>query len=647
MEIFQIKLIYFIFLLTYILGANEKNKQIQINSIKDISTILNNRKYKGEVEFMNNSNIYFYELLNNTNFQIDFREYKQDLEIYFTIFKEHFYHNDYYKLYITIPKNINTSFEKESGNYLTNFIIFNKNENKIKIGKIKITHNNLLFWKRFPLYYNLTTFYFNFSLNQTIEGNLNFGNISLTFKGNKTKYSQNILFCLYSNLYMSVLFITCIIQVYFFKSIDKAHFGNKLYGNISMILILYNILLTYNIGLFIFYIFITTQNNTGYATIIFLLILLELLEAMLGESYYRGDLLNFFSPLFVFGLISMIDFFFYWWFIYYCYKMINRMIVHSLGYRKLEVSLIRNNVSVNEQTEQLNNYASKKVKEISNFFIPLMFISSFISVITIFYPIIMCILYSLFFIPQIIHRLKVNKVIKKKGILLFFSFYFILYSDKFITVCFFLYGKYPLNSKPQFTYLKIFLILFFLQIILLFIIDLYDIGFDSQFLKKPEFKFFENFNETLKALPNNRRESVSKEECCICLEELNKDQEEIQYDLKEGNILEMEITNENNNIEKNINSNNEIIKNIESEKKIENNDFHYKESFINKFYKCMVKIKLFIKKIFIIKKSIEEKTKNKKFVITPCNHVYHSKCLKNWIEAKSTCPLCHSQLPEI
>ena len=109
----------------------------------------------------------------------------------------------------------------------------------------------------------------------------------------------------------------------------------------------------------------------------------------------------------------------------------------------------------------------------------------------------------------------------------------------------------------------------------------------------------------------------------------------------------MEITNENNNIEKNINSNNEIIKNIESEKKIENNDFHYKESFINKFYKCMVKIKLFIKKIFIIKKSIEEKTKNKKFVITPCNHVYHSKCLKNWIEAKSTCPLCHSQLPEI
>ncbi len=465
MEILQIKLIYFIFLFTYIKGANDNNKQIQINSIKDISSILNNRKYKGEVEFKNNSNIYFYEQLNNTNFQIDFSEYKQDLEIYFTIFKENFYHNDYYKLYITIPKTIKTSFEKESEKYLTNFIIFNKNENKTKIGKIKITHNNLLFWKRFPLYYNLTTFYFNFSLNETIEGNLNFGNISLTFKGNKTKYSQNILFCLYSNLYMSILFITCIIQVYFFKLIDKANFGNKLYGNISMILILYNILLTYNIGLFIFYIFITTQNNTGYATIIFLLILLEFLEAIVGESYYRGDLISFFSPLFIYGLISMIDFFFYWWFIYYCYKMINRMIVHSLGYRKLEVSLIRNNVSVNEQTEQLNNYASKKVKEISNFFIPLMFISSFISVITIFYPIIMCVLYSLFFIPQIIHRLKVNKVIKKKGILLFFSFYFILYSDKFITVCFFLYGKYPLNSKPQFTYLKIFLILFFLQII--------------------------------------------------------------------------------------------------------------------------------------------------------------------------------------
>jgi hypothetical protein len=232
---------------------------------------------------------------------------------------------------------------------------------------------------------------------------------------------------------------------------------------------------------------------------------------------------------------------------------------------------------------------------------------------------------------------------------LFFGFYFIIYSDKFITACFCLYGKYPLNSKPHFTYLKIYLILFFLQIILLFIIDFYDIGFDSQFLKMPEHKFFENFNETLKHLPKKRRENISKEDCCICLEELNKDQEEIQYNLKEGEILVMDNSNiRNNNIDKNINSDNEIkIKTDEKEINIEKNDFHYKETFINKFYKFIRNIKFFFNKIFVIKKSVEEKTKNKKFVVTPCNHVFHLECLKNWIEEKSICPLCHTQLPEI
>ena len=61
----------------------------------------------------------------------------------------------------------------------------------------------------------------------------------------------------------------------------------------------------------------------------------------------------------------------------------------------------------------------------------------------------------------------------------------------------------------------------------------------------------------------------------------------------------------------------------------------------------MSNIKYSIKKIFVIKKSVEEKTKNKKFVITPCNHVFHSECLKSWIEAKSVCPLCNAELPEI
>ena len=422
--------------------------------------------------------------------------------------------------------------------------------------------------------------------------------------------------------------------------INKYSFERQIYENISMTLILYNILLTYHIGVFTLYIFIITQKNTEYATLIFILIVLEFFASIVGQTYYRGDLLVFFSPLFIFGIISMINCFFYWFYIYESYKMIYQMIRYSLGYRKLEVLLMRNNQLSNfEQRDQLDNYFYKKKKEISNIFIPIMFLSSFTIGLMIIYPILMCVLYSLFFIPQIIHRLKVNKVVKKKDFLLMFGFYIVIFSDKIVTITFFLIGKFPLFSKPEIQLLKIFYFLFFTQLIILFIIDLFNIGFDSEFLKKPSHKFYENFNETLKHLPKNRRESVAKEECCICLEDLNKEQEEIHYNLKEGEILEID----SNNVNKNI-----VEKKVDTELNI--NDFQYIQNKKNckyKFYNLMSNIKYSIKKIFVIKKSVEEKTKNKKFVITPCNHVFHSECLKSWIEAKSVCPLCNAELPEI
>ena len=35
----------------------------------------------------------------------------------------------------------------------------------------------------------------------------------------------------------------------------------------------------------------------------------------------------------------------------------------------------------------------------------------------------------------------------------------------------------------------------------------------------------------------------------------------------------------------------------------------------------------------------------KPFMITPCNHVFHSKCLELWIEKKKECPFCRRQIP--
>ena len=307
MFMFQIKLIFYTAFSLFIIPIKAEkvkpkpNGEINVNSplFKNTKTnnIFTDIKYKGEVFFLNNSNKYFYEDLEKTYFQIDFVQNVQYLEIYFLIFKENFYHNDFFKLYITTSKNIPIKYS-----FFQNLSINTKNYNKSKIGIVKKTQNNQLFWKKYPIYFGLYEFCLYQTSNETINGTIIMDNITLFFLGNKTKYSQNLLFCFSSNLYLGVLFITCLIQICYLKMINKLSFERQIYENISM-------------------------------TLIFILIVLEFIASILGQTYYRGDLLEFFSPLFIFGIISMINCFFYWFYIYKSYKMIYQMIRHSLGYR--------------------------------------------------------------------------------------------------------------------------------------------------------------------------------------------------------------------------------------------------------------------------------------------------------------------------
>lgn len=32
---------------------------------------------------------------------------------------------------------------------------------------------------------------------------------------------------------------------------------------------------------------------------------------------------------------------------------------------------------------------------------------------------------------------------------------------------------------------------------------------------------------------------------------------------------------------------------------------------------------------------------------TPCNHIFHSKCLEIWIDLKTECPYCRREIPQI
>ena len=37
----------------------------------------------------------------------------------------------------------------------------------------------------------------------------------------------------------------------------------------------------------------------------------------------------------------------------------------------------------------------------------------------------------------------------------------------------------------------------------------------------------------------------------------------------------------------------------------------------------------------------------REYLVTPCDHVFHTACLRPWLESKGECPTCRSLLPEL
>ena len=76
-----------------------------------------------------------------------------------------------------------------------------------------------------------------------------------------------------------------------------------------------------------------------------------------------------------------------------------------------------------------------------------------------------------------------------------------------------------------------------------------------------------------------------------------------------------------------------LSKNIENDDYDENSDLNEIEKIGNKMIKLIKKLK-------------NNKNK-KKFMITPCNHTFHSICLEKWLEQKNECPYCRTKIPPI
>ena len=46
-------------------------------------------------------------------------------------------------------------------------------------------------------------------------------------------------------------------------------------------------------------------------------------------------------------------------------------------------------------------------------------------------------------------------------------------------------------------------------------------------------------------------------------------------------------------------------------------------------------------------KYLEGAYPKKKYMITPCDHVFHTVCLEKWMKIKNECPYCKNEIPQV
>ena len=107
--------------------------------------------------------------------------------------------------------------------------------------------------------------------------------------------------------------------------------------------------------------------------------------------------------------------------------------------------------------------------------------------------------------------------------------------------------------------------------------------------KQPKYDYFRKKSEI--------NEAELEQECVICLENMGKISEDTE---------------------------------AEKNKKDKNEKFNL-EKYLNEF----------------VKKMQYKNKSNKPYMVTPCHHIFHSRCLELWLEQKNECPYCRSKIPPL
>ena len=144
-----------------------------------------------------------------------------------------------------------------------------------------------------------------------------------------------------------------------------------------------------------------------------------------------------------------------------------------------------------------------------------------------------------------------------------------------------------------------------------------------QIYKGPRFFLPYKFNINKISLYKTKNELINQiknlpNECCICLGPLIYNDNENTI----NNIKNVAIEEHDNNL----NVNNEVLL-IKKSFSLKNMITKLISFFISSF------------NFFTISNNVL----NKEYIITPCNHAFHSKCLEKWFERKKECPFCRNE----